>query len=375
MNAQQIPQLRIEVTGPCGSRCRYCRSTGEGVVAVGRNDELSADELVDLVAALVRHGVSELKLTGGEPGLRQKTKGDVVDIARRLKRLPGVKTLAIVTRDTVIGELAQQFMDAGVDLLTFSVDSLRPERWEWITRVRGHESLIAAIRHAASTGIRIKLNTVVLRGINDDEIPSLIQFAASIGAELKLLEVIREISNQGIDPFFNARHHVSLNPLVENLGEAILSEEIVTQPGGLGHPMRRLKLRDGVTLTIKTYQAGAFYSPIICATCTHFPCDDAIMALRLTPDGKLQFCLLRDDHLIDLRGALHSSTLVVDTMVERALDIYRQAQFFPWDVLEGIREPRLALRKTLVMTARDNAITRKVDVSILDLGGPAEQRI
>lgn len=329
----QIPQVRIEVNFKCGKACFYCRPTGEGIavrdlekVAVRPVLEMTVDELVAVVTVLARHGISDLKLTGGDPMLR----ADIVEIVRRVKAVPGVSTVHLVTRHHSAGQLAPALKDAGLDLLNFSLDSMDSVTWTKITRVRGHERLIGAVRAAASCGIPIKLNTVVLKGVNDHEIPALVEFAGEIGAELKLLDLINDI---GVFPGFDQpsvhRYYADLVPIAKQLAACSERMEVVSQPGGLGHPMPRFWMPNGAVVTVKSARFGAYYGAV-CRGCQYFPCWDALMALRITPNGMLQYCLLRSDNLVDLLGLVHSTQpLDADRAIEEVLRVYRQAM--PWN--------------------------------------------
>jgi len=356
----KIPQLRIEVTGRCGKACLYCRAGGEGTT-VPTEGELSAKDFSDIVGLLANHGVRQVKLTGGDPMLRE----DIVDIVHRLKGIAGIDTVDLVTRHPRAGKLALALKQAGLDLLNFSIDSLNHETWKRIVRVTEHslEELIDAVYMAAETGIPIRLNTVVLRDINAHEIPDLIEFASKIKAELKLLEVIRDIpAFPNTDPLVGAKQYVRLDRFAEELETKAKSIEVVTQSGGLGHPMRRLYMPNKAIITIKSIMAGAWHSSIVCLRCSNFPCDDAIMALRLTPLGELQLCLLRPDLNVNIWGMIHegSSPKEIDRAIQRVLSIYRRAQFFSGDELERIRAARLELRQRLLKPTPDSLLPARV---------------
>lgn len=319
----------------------------EGVLPVHRRAELSPEEMEMVVVPLVRNGICHLKLTGGEPGVRQLAKGDIVEIVRRLRRIPGVASIDIVTRHPVIGDLACELRDAGATLLNFSLDSMDPAVWEWITRVKGHEQLVTSIRNAATLGLAVRINTVIMKGVNDGEIEKLIEFAAETGAELKLLELIRDVDSHDGDGF-GERHYRDISQLFGQLASRVSERRTVSQPGGLGHPMDQVVLANGVTLTFKSLRQGAYYSPQLCKRCRHFPCDDAIMALRLTPDGMLQTCLIRDDNLVDLASLVRCArpTAEIDGLMQRVLNIYRTAVFMPWEVIEPERLARNGYTRT-----------------------------
>ena len=346
----QMPQVRIEVNFKCGKACFYCRPTGEGVAVrdlrhtAGKPvQEMGLAQLIDITAILSESGVSDFKLTGGDPMLRS----DIVDIVRGMKSIPGVKSLHLVTRHELAGSLAGDLKAAGLDMLNFSIDSLDPVVWQRITRVQGHERLIQSVRDAAATGIPLKLNTVVMKGVNDQEIPALIEFAGELGAELKLLDLIGDIGvYPGFEDGFVERYYADLSPVVDWLAETAVTIEIVTQPGGLGHPMPRFMMPNGAIVTVKSGHFGAYYGSI-CDHCPLFPCWDALMALRVTPNGMLQFCLLRSDNLIDLRALLENGDVArAKDAVNMALGVYRTAKSYTGEQISIMRREAIERRDT-----------------------------
>jgi cyclic pyranopterin phosphate synthase len=337
----KIPQLRIEVTSRCGPvfrnyhyRCLYCRPGGEGFPT---KRELAVYEIVEIVKHFIKAGVAYVKITGGEPLVR----ADILELVHGLSEIHGVREIHLVSRHPKAGELAKELAEAGLFLLNFSLDSLCPETWCRIVQIpfsegsKLHTQLMDAIEYASTTTIpRIKINTVVLRHLNDGEIPELIKFARKVRAELKLEELIRDISFYSPD---SIKYYRPLNKLPNELSDQILKKDITTQPGGLGHPMPRLFLKNGGVVTIKTYAEGAWYGNV-CMKCRFMPCDDALMALRCTPDGKIQFCLKRNDNLINFHQLISStSPQLVQKEVQKILNVYKNANFFTYSDITSLR--------------------------------------
>jgi len=337
MEANKIPQLRIAITYPCEKACVYCRPGGEAVSS-RPSKEMTADQINSLVTTITKHGVRDIKLTGGDPILRP----DIVDIVRSLKSNPGVRDVELVTRHANAGKLVDQLKNAGLDCLNFSLDSLDAKTWSEITRTKGHEMLMEAIWAAADSEISLKINTVVIKGVNDHEIANLIEFAGRLKCQIKFLDLIVDIpafpnvSNRfgrvGKDYYFDLRE------IFPSLQEQSSSSDVYFQPGGLGHPMNRFFMPSGATVIIKSSRAGAWHGDV-CAGCKFFPCHDALMALRLTSDGKLQYCLLREDNLVDLLGLVEkgASQDEIDLVMQGVLDTYRNAVFYTHDELLAIR--------------------------------------
>ncbi|HEY7483627.1 MAG TPA: radical SAM protein [Streptosporangiaceae bacterium] len=334
----KIPQLRISLTVPCGKKCVYCRPGGEGFDAP-RESEMTVHHVVELSRIFVRNGVTDIKLTGGDPMLRP----DIVEIVRELRAIDGVRSIHMVTRHHRAGSLAGALKNAGLDVLNFSVDSLDPHTWSAITGVKGHHLLIEAVRQAAATGITVKLNAVILSGVNSDEIPALVDFAGEFGAELKLLDLIDDVpgfSQTVTPPGFSRDRSFNLDTVLDRFRDEASYADLDTQPGGLGHPMPRFGMPSGATVLVKTANEGAWYGGI-CEGCRFFPCHDALMAVRLTAAGELQHCLLRDDNLVDVRSMIDAGRADdAELAIRSALDVYASARFFDRRELADLRKRR-----------------------------------
>ncbi len=328
-----VPQLRITVNSRCQKACFYCRPAGEGSVQFPQY-QMSNDEIVLAVEHLARHGITDVKLTGGDPAI----KSDIVDLVRRIKGVEGIQSVHLVTRHARAGVLAAELADAGLDCLNFSLDTLDARTYRKITGVGGHGPLLEAIKAAAKVSRSVKINTVVMAGVNDHELDDLIQFAEGAGVDtLKLLDLIVDLDAEG--PSFRRRLqtiasdrsfedlYYPLDHFATLLHARADASSVSTQPGGLGHPMTTFKLRSGLTVQIKDARRGAWYSDV-CQECALYPCHDAIMALRLTTEGGLQRCLVRDDNLLDLLAPLREGDRnKIDAVIQTALCTYSTARF------------------------------------------------
>ena len=278
---RRFEYLRLSLTDVCNFRCSYCLPDGyrrqEGLPA-----NLTVGETGRLIAAFARLGLWKVRLTGGEPSLRP----ELLDIARTVAATPGIRTLAMTTNGYRLAERAQDYALAGITALNVSVDSLEPARFAAIT---GHDRLgevLDGIAAARLAGIRqIKLNSVLMRGINDDELESFIAFVQRHDLALRFIEVMRTNDN----PAFFERYHLAgaeIAAKLEALGWRPLPREagagpavVYAQPGRPG-------------------QIGiiAPYAKDFCASCNR---------LRVSARGKLHLCLF-GDHGIDLRVLLQS---------------------------------------------------------------------
>ena len=161
--------LRISVTDRCNLRCTYCMPE-EGVAWLPKDHILSFEEIEQIVRAAVDvHGITRFKLTGGEPTVRQ----GLIDLVGRVRRIPGVQDLSLTTNGILLPDLARPLRDAGLDRVTISLDSLRPDRFRAITKTGDLADVLKGLDAAERAGFAsIKLNCVTMRGTNDDEFPS-----------------------------------------------------------------------------------------------------------------------------------------------------------------------------------------------------------
>lgn len=167
---RRMTYLRLSVTDRCNFRCAYCSPASWG----GKKDHLVASEFVRIASVFARMGISRVRLTGGEPLLRP----DVLEIASGLSRLEGIRRIAITTNASRLEELAQPLFEAGVQQLNLSLDTLNPVTFRAISKQGDFQAILAGIDAAAAVGFEsLKLNVVVMKGVNDHEAPELIRFA------------------------------------------------------------------------------------------------------------------------------------------------------------------------------------------------------
>lgn len=326
----RLPQLRITVNSHCGRRCFFCRPSGEGLSASGHS-QLSKRDVIQVCGVAGEMGVTEVKLTGGDPALWEP----LVDTVYEIKRDGLVKHLEVLSRHPRIGQLAPALAEARVDLINVSLDTLQADLHRRITGVDDLPETLNALTECVSSGIPCKVNTIVMRELNDKEIASIITYCEHVGVRyLKLNDVIRDLHNP---PLTHASHLLEvegrvLSELYCPMGEiqeqlrARATKVRTKRQGGLGHPMLVYSMPSGLDIIVKDHCAGAWYSSI-CKNCAQYPCHDALMALRLTADAHLQFCLLRRDTAIDIRACLDSRDQSLKNAIRSALEIYNEAEF------------------------------------------------
>ncbi|MFZ4597779.1 MAG: GTP 3',8-cyclase MoaA [Terrimicrobiaceae bacterium] len=282
---RQVDYLRISVTDRCNERCLYCMPEGYKGWSQ-RPDHLSAREIVRVVRASLGLGFRKFRLTGGEPLLRS----DIVEIAQGIAELPGLESLGLSTNGTRLESLAGDLRCAGVDSLNVSLDSLDPFIYRKITG-GSVESVLAGLEAATSEGFAsIKLNCVLMRGINEDSYLPLVQFAAEQGFPLRFIELM-PLSRRDV---LDESNFLSVGELMDRLQ---VHGELVPLPGHRsGHgPAQYFEFRP---LSAIIGFIGAITTPGFCESCNK---------VRLTADGKLRPCLGNHgeiDFLSDLRSGI-----------------------------------------------------------------------
>ncbi len=291
---RHIDYLRISVTDRCNERCQYCMPMGYKGWAE-RADHLTADEIVRVVEQSTHLGFRKFRLTGGEPLVRK----DIVDISRRIWDLPGVQTLGISTNGVLLKDLAKPLKQAGIRSVNISLDALDPEIYQNLTGGR-LDAALDGIGAAAAAGFEVvKLNCVLLRGINEDQIIPLARFGAALGMPVRFIELMPLAPGGPIDD----RHFFSITEAMARLAGVGPLEPAIDKPSGHG-PARYYRFGTGHVGFIGSITCADF-----CATCNK---------LRLTADGKLRPCLGRHGE-IDLMPALRGDVADIADALNEAI--------------------------------------------------------
>jgi cyclic pyranopterin phosphate synthase len=180
-----VKVLRISVTDRCNFRCVYCMPQ-QGVRWLPKADILSFEEIADVVRAAIEvHGIRRFKLTGGEPTLRH----GIVDLVQLLRRIDGIEDLSLTTNGLLLEDLAQPLKESGLDRVTVSIDSLRPERFKRITRTGDLATVLRGLDRAEDVGLAaLKINCVTMRGTNDDEFPDFARLTLARKLTVRFIE-------------------------------------------------------------------------------------------------------------------------------------------------------------------------------------------
>ncbi len=278
-HGRSINYLRVSVTDRCNLRCVYCMPP-EGVEMISHEDVLRYEELEFFMHIAAQEGMRRVRLTGGEPLLRRGLTG----LAAMLARVPGVDDLALTTNGQLLAPLAAELRAAGLRRVSISLDTLRPDRYAELTRGGDLAPVWEGIEAAYAAGLRpVKINMVVMRGVNDDEIP-----------EFARLSLTRDIHVRFIE-FMPIGHGVpwERDKLVPNAETRQQLERL-----GALTPLPRPPGATSATFVLGGAKGTVgLISPLsqpFCADCNR---------LRLSADGKLRPCLLHDEY-VDVRSAL-----------------------------------------------------------------------
>jgi len=271
---RRINYLRVSVTDRCNYRCFYCIPSNDFVLEE-RREFLSYEELTRLIRLFAELGVSHVRLTGGEPLVRR----GLVEWVDQLKRLPGIEEISLSSNAHLLAEHAADLKAAGLDRVNISLDSLKPETFLQVTRNGDLERVLAGIDAALEAQLHpVKLNMVVMKGLNDQEIEPMLDYALERGANLRFIETM-PIGRAGLD---GIEHYYPASTILERVKSHMGAELIpATTDKGAG-PARYYRI-SGSRATVG----------VISAMSRHF-CDGC-NRVRLTARGELVLCLGQED--------------------------------------------------------------------------------
>ncbi|WP_370650262.1 GTP 3',8-cyclase MoaA [Oscillochloris sp. ZM17-4] len=312
---RRIDYLRVSLTDRCNMRCVYCMPA-VGMKFLPRPELLTNEELVTVLRAAAAAGFRKIRLTGGEPMLRY----EIVELVRAIKSIPGIEHIAMTTNALRLGKLAGPLKEAGLDRVNISIDSLDPQKFRQITRGGSLDDVWAGVRAADEVGLRpIKLNAVVVRGMNDDEVIRLAALTTEHPWEFRFIEVmpltgVAGLAEEGVISTAElvariSAHFGPLEPYGQDPSDPARRYRIPGAPGKLGF-------------------ISAVTDPF-CATCNR---------MRLTAEGRLHLCLLRDDEL-DLRAAVRSGAGQdeIEQLIRHAVYVKPWGHGLPEGVLPTLR--------------------------------------
>ena len=266
--------LRLSITQRCNIHCVYCHREGEVQRANASAEKMTFEEIVRIANTAISLGITRIKLTGGEPLMRK----DVCEVVKAIGRISGLRDLSMTTNGILLDTLAKPLFDAGLKRVNISLPTLNAETYTKLTAGK-LENALAGIKTAVETGFcPVKLNMVVLRGVNVRDVPEMIDFARDVGVILQLIE---------LDPVNVSRDYYSKHHRFLTEQEATLREKATSiETRRLMHNRLIYHLPDVTVEVVHPTENSDF-----CMHCTR---------MRVTSDGKLKPCLMRNDNLVDI---------------------------------------------------------------------------
>jgi cyclic pyranopterin phosphate synthase len=268
--------LRISITQRCNLRCDYCHKEGEeiGSCSRGTAEEMTVDEIARIAKIAIGLDIARIKLTGGEPLMRK----DLCDIVKGIAATPGLKDLSLTTNGALLGFQAQELRACGLRRVNISLPTLNADVYHKLTEGR-IENALEGVKAAVAAGLYpVKLNMVILNGVNVNAVPEMMDFARQTGTILQLIE---------LDPINVSDAYFSVYHKFLNEHEEMLRQKAVQiETRRFMHNRHIYHLPDVTVEVVHPTENSEF-----CQHCTR---------LRVTSDGKLKTCLMRNDNLVDL---------------------------------------------------------------------------
>ncbi|KAK9863161.1 hypothetical protein WJX84_009071 [Apatococcus fuscideae] len=272
--------LRISLTERCNLRCLYCMPA-EGIDLTPSEQLLTSREILHLAGLFADAGVTKIRLTGGEPTVKQ----DIEDVVASLASLPGITDVGLTSNGLALSRKLPRLQAAGMNLLNISLDTLRPERFEQMTRRKGHDRVLRSIQHAIDLGYDpVKVNVVVMRGVNDDEIADFVELTRNLPINVRFIEYMPFDGNVWSD--------TKMLPY----RDMIRAVEACT-------PDRLQRLEDPRAEVAKNFRVPGFRGSVSFITSMTKAFCGNCNRLRIMADGNLKVCLFGANE-VSLRDAL-----------------------------------------------------------------------
>lgn len=287
--------IRISVTQKCNLNCFYCHKEGEN----SSNHEMTLDEIETIVKIAKKLGIYKIKITGGEPLLRN----DIVDITKKVSKY--MKDVSMTTNGVKLYEFANDLKKNGLNRVNISFDTLNKNIYKRITRKDNLTKVISGIHEAINCGLYpIKLNMVIMKEINENEIKDLIKFSSKNSVILQLIE-LEKVENGKLN--FYEEYHVNLT----NIEKELKNKSIEIKERNM-HRRKKYFIPNGNNVAEVEVVRG-MHNTEFCKNCTR---------IRVTADGKIKPCLLRNDNLVDILSLIRngaSEKILIDTFKKAIL--------------------------------------------------------
>lgn len=288
---REIEYLRISITDRCNLKCLYCSPDED--TAKKCNETLTPEEIEKIVRSMVNVGIRNVRITGGEPLVR----GDVCEIIERISKIPGIEDISMTTNGINLGKLADKLKAAGLKRLNVSLDTLKKDRFKYITGGGNLEDTLQGIHKAMRLGIKpVKINTVLIKGVNDDEIDDLMELTRNSPLEVRFIELmpIGKFGEQNSDKIVYNSDIIKNHPQLIFMGDNLS-----------GAPASYYRI-DGYEGKV------GFISPMshkFCSSCNR---------IRLTSDGKIKLCLGNNSEM-EVAAVLRENPQDLDEFIKKAI--------------------------------------------------------
>jgi len=296
---REINYLRVSVTDRCNLRCVYCMPK-EGLSLLGHKDILSYEEILRIVNVTAKAGIIKIRVTGGEPLVRR----GLIDFIASLRKIEGLQEITLTTNGILLEHFAERLFQAGINRINISLDSLNPGKYRDITRGGDLHKVLRGIKKADSVGFSpIKINVVVIKGFNDDEILDFAKLSMSKPYQIRFIELM-PIGDPADN---NQQMYLSNDTIKEKISSFIPLEPVNGNREKTDGPARVYKMRSAMG------EIGfiSAMSHEFCESCNR---------LRLTADGHLRACLVSDDE-VDLKSPMRAgcSDSELENLIKKAI--------------------------------------------------------
>jgi cyclic pyranopterin phosphate synthase len=283
--SREINYLRVSITDRCNLRCVYCRPK-EGISLQGHEDILRYEEIIRVIDLAVRMGLIKVRITGGEPLVRR----GFVEFIAALRTIAGLQDISLTTNGILLEDFAEQIFEAGIRRINISLDSLNRDKYYHITRGGDLDRVLRGIARAEEIGFDpIKINTVAIKGFNDDEALDFVKLADEKPFQIRFIELM-PVGKTNLD---YGEDYMPASQLIEEISRRYELEPLKNKKNKSDGPAKIFKIKGG------RGEVG-FINPVsdhFCSTCNR---------MRLTSDGKLRACLLNEEE-VDLKTALREN--------------------------------------------------------------------
>jgi len=297
MNNFNTPQLRICVTPMCNLSCKHCRAGGEGY---GENlDDIMSEKEISKVLEIAKQvGFDCVKFTGGEPFIRK----DILKLTKNAHEI-GFSDIQVVTNGTLIEQQIEEIKNSHINMLTVSLDAIENSKHQEMRGINVY-GILDNISKCRDAGINVRINMILDKN-NFNQLPLMLNFAEEQGCSLKLLDLLKfehsiKFWKESFLNFAEVRKHL------ENIGALYIGEE--EAPGGIGAPLLEYLLNGKLSILLKDSIIGTYYHST-CEDCKYYPCQDALISVRVTHDGKLKRCLIRNDNMVDILSHIRNNEI------------------------------------------------------------------